>query len=78
MYALQEPVVGLVSGLIAGACCYRKLKDNPKITLDVIVNEILVLGFAILTYVILIVWLDPAKEFQGHDPEFEKFYQVYK
>ncbi|MCQ3907556.1 MAG: hypothetical protein MJ219_02145 [Mycoplasmoidaceae bacterium] len=55
MYAIQEPIVGFISGLIAGVCCYRKLRTNPKITIDIILNEILILGFAALTYVVLLV-----------------------
>ncbi len=78
MYALQEPIVGLISGLIAGWCRYRKLKEGQNITLDIIINQILVISFAILSYVALLVWLDPSIHFQGHEEEYEQFYQIYK
>lgn len=78
MYALQEPVVGLISGLIAGWCRYRKLKEGQNITLDIIINQILVITFAVLSYVALLVWLDPSIHFQGHEEEYEQFYQIYK
>lgn len=78
MYALQEPVVGLLSGLIAGWCRYRKLQEGQHIAIDIVINQVLVLTFAILSYVALLVWLDPSIHFQGHEEEYEQFYQIYK
>lgn len=78
MYAIQEPIVGLISGLVAGLCTFRKSHEKVHIVGDVIVNQILIIGFAVLTYVILIIWLDPSKHFQGHDDDYKKFYEIYK
>lgn len=76
MYAIQEPIVGLLSGLIAGWCQFRKLKDKPNLALDVVINQILVIGFAVISYVTLIFWLDPSIEW--YKPEFKQFYEVYR
>lgn len=78
MYAIQEPIVGLISGLVGGWCRFRQLNINKKFTLDIVIDQILVIGFAVLSYVILIVWLDPSKHFQGHEEEFKQFYNIYK
>lgn len=78
MYAIQEPIVGLLSGIIAGVCRIRLQKEKPRLTIDIIVNQILVIGFAVLTCVCLILWLNPSHEFSGQDIEFKKFYEIYK
>ncbi len=78
MYAIQEPVIGLLSGLVAGWCRYRKSRKDITISWDIIINQIFVIGFAILSYVILIVWLDPSWHFEGQDIKFEEFYNIYK
>lgn len=78
MYAIQEPIVGLLSGLIAGWCQFRKSKEHLHISLDVIVNQILMIGFAVISWVVLVVWLDPSIHFQGHEEEYEQFYNIYK
>ena len=78
LYAIQEPIIGLISGLVAGWCRFRKSREKLDITLDIFINQILVIGFAVLTYVILIVWLNPSVEFEHSDPKFAYFYQVYK
>lgn len=78
LYAIQEPIIGLVSGLVAGWCRFRKSRENLNITLDIVINQILVIGFAILTYVILIVWLNPSIDFEHSSDKFAHFYRVYK
>lgn len=78
MYAIQEPIIGLLSGLIAGLCRYRKEKEKINFTIDVIINQIVVIAFAVISYVALIVWLDPSIHFQGHEEDYEKFYKIYK
>lgn len=78
LYAIQEPIIGLLSGLFSGWCRYRKSKEKINITWDIVINQIMVIGFAIVTYVILIVWLNPSIEFQHSDPEYAHFYTVYK
>ena len=78
MYAIQEPIIGFISGLIAGWCRYRKQTNNTKITWDVIINQIIVIAFAVLSLVILVVWLDPSAQWEGHKQKYEQFYTIYK
>lgn len=78
LYAMQEPIVGFISGLIAGWCRYRKDKEKINIAIDVIINQIMIIGFAVVSYVILIVWLNPSIEFEHSDPTWKHFYEVYK
>lgn len=78
MYAIQEPIVGLLSGLVAGWCTYRQHKEKTHLWVDILINQIAVVVFAVLSWVTLVVWLDPSIEFQGHEQEFEQFYNVYK
>ncbi len=78
MYALQEPFVGLISGLIAGWCRYRKEKEHIHISIDIIINQIMIIGFAVISWVTLLVWLNPSMHWQGHDEEYEQFYNIYK
>lgn len=76
LYAIQEPITGLLSGLMSGWYRYRKTKNN--IIFDIVLNQIIIIGFAIVSYIALIVWLNPSYEFQKYDPEYKKFYLIYK
>lgn len=78
LYAIQEPIVGLLSGLIAGWCRYRKEKEHIHISIDIIIDQVFIVGFAVISWVILTVWLDPSIHFQGHEEEYEMFYNIYK
>lgn len=78
LYAIQEPMVGLVSGLIGGIYRIRQSKANKSIYGDLIVSQIIVLLFAVATYVIILLWLNSNTHFQGEDEEYEKFYNIYK
>ncbi|MCQ2748205.1 MAG: ECF transporter S component [Mycoplasmoidaceae bacterium] len=78
MYAIQEPIIGLLSGLVGSVCRIRKSSQTNKITIDIIINQVMVIGFAIISSFALIYWLDPSHPYRDLDPEYEKFYQVYK
>ncbi|MBQ0045412.1 MAG: ECF transporter S component [Mycoplasma sp.] len=77
MYAIQEPIIGLISGLIAGLCRYRKDKIKRSISFDIVLSQIVVIVFAVISYVTLIVWVNSI-EFEGYKPEYEKFYEIYR
>lgn len=78
LYAIQEPIVGMIAGLIGSFYRYRKFKENKHITTDLVVSQLVVLLFGVVTYVIILVWLKPDSHFQGHDEQYEAFYNVYK
>lgn len=78
LYAIQEPIVGMIAGLIGSFYRYRKIKENKHITTDLVVSQLVVLLFGVATYVIILVWLRPDSHFQGHDEQYEMFYNVYK
>lgn len=78
MYAIQEPIVALISGLIAGFYRWRRDKTNKKIATDIIISQVFTLGFVVFVYVILLVWLKPNAHFSGYKPEHIAFYNVYK
>jgi len=77
MYAIQEPIVGLISGLVAGYVRFRKSKEIKNIWIDITISEIVTVGFTIASLVILLVWLSPQDI--GHTKEsYVKFYNIYK
>lgn len=78
LYAIQEPIVGFISGLIAGVYRSRKNNNQNNIVLDIIINQILIAGFAIVTYVILAKWLNSSIDFDHSHPDFDRFYRIYK
>lgn len=77
MYAIQEPIVGLISGLIASFCQIRQNRNNGNIIPDIIINQILVLGFAVISYVTLIFWLNVNQPQEKYE-QFKTFYEIYR
>lgn len=75
MYAIQEACVAFISGIISGICYLRK---NAKSYLfDLIFQQIVYIGFALVCYVILLVWANPGIE--ASDEQLDDiFYEVYK
>lgn len=78
LYAIQEPIVGCVAGLIGSFYRYRKQKENKHIMTDLVISQIVVLLFAVTTYVIIVIWLNPNTHFQGSDAQYSLFYSIYK
>ena len=52
MYAIQEPIVGLIAGIIQS--CYRLLKDK-SIIVQIIIQKIIVLLFVFFTILIIML-----------------------
>jgi large-conductance mechanosensitive channel len=53
MYAIQEPIVGMISGLIGSISRLRENKIN-HITYDLIINQILSFLFVAMCFLFLI------------------------
>ncbi len=69
MYAIQEPCVGLIAGVIRGICYLRINKKSQSITLDLFVQQIFILLFCLVAVFGMFFWLDGVS--------FQKF-QAYK
>lgn len=78
LYAIQEPIVGLISGFIGGIYRARQNKENKNVKTDLIISQIIILIFAIATYAIILLWLNSDTHFQGEDEKYEEFYNIYK
>jgi CHASE2 domain-containing sensor protein len=59
MYAMQEPIVGFIAGLLASVCRWRKSKTNINILIDVLIQQISLIAFGSACYIILIIYLTP-------------------
>lgn len=75
MYAIQEPIVGMISGLIGSVSRLRENKTN-HITYDLIINQILSFLFVAMCFLFLIKWLKPYIEIKNKIYTF--FYEMYK
>lgn len=78
MYAMQEPILCMLSGLVSGFCNLRKNSKMNSIWIDIIINQSLYFGFAITCFTILIIWLKPNSHFSNNDPDLANFYNIYK
>ncbi|MDR1235092.1 MAG: ECF transporter S component [Mycoplasmataceae bacterium] len=72
MYAIQEPIVGMLAGLFASWCAYRKTKDKIKIGVDIAIQQMIFLAFAICSYTVLIMWLSNSATYNT------KMYVIYR
>jgi hypothetical protein len=59
MYAIQEPCVGLIAGILSGVCQIRKTKDASSMYIDILIQQITFIAFGVAAYTILIVYLTP-------------------
>lgn len=77
LYAIQEPIVGLISGLVAGYVRLRRSKEIKRLWIDITISEVVTIGFTVASLIILLLWLSPQDI--GHTSEkYVNFYNVYK
>jgi hypothetical protein len=59
MYAIEEPAMGILAGIFAGWATLRR--DNPQVNIliDVVIQQIICIGFGVIAYTVLIMWLSP-------------------
>ena len=79
MYAIQEPVVGMISGLIGSIARLRKNKsinNHIHIVYDLIINQIISLAFVTISFLFLIKWLNPYLE--TRNKTYTSFYMIYQ
>lgn len=55
MYAIQEPMVGLIAGLIAGFV-NLSIRFNKKLWIDILVQQFFVVGFVIIAIAMIFVY----------------------
>lgn len=55
MYAIQESIVALISGL-ARSICERRITGNKKITFDIFITEVVLFSFAIVCLTGILLW----------------------
>lgn len=75
MYALQEPMVGFISGVIGSLYIFRaksiinnfakNKKNETSIKWDLVINQIIVIGFTIVSTLIVLLWADGVQSFEG-------------
>lgn len=75
MYAIQEPIVGFISGLIGSIARLRKDKMNHVIY-DLIINQVVSCAFIVISFLFLIKWLAPYVE--TRNKSYISFYTIYK
>lgn len=68
MYAIQEPCVGLISGIIHGICYWRINQKNHNIIFDLLTQQIVLLVFCLTAIFGMFFWLDnnSFNKFQGY------------
>jgi hypothetical protein len=54
MYAIQEPLLGFIAGLFASWCVYRRNNPKTKLGVDIAIQQVTYVLFAVSCYVILI------------------------
>ncbi len=59
MYAIQEPIVGFIAGFLGSVATLRKKTKRPII--DLIVNQIFILFFSILTLFMILTLVNDGK-----------------
>jgi ECF transporter S component (folate family) len=64
MYAIQEPFLGLIAGLFASWCVYRRNNPKTRLGVDIVIQQIVYILFAVTCYTILIMWLSKSATYQ--------------
>lgn len=58
MYAIQEPIVGFIAGLMSAVCKLRINNEKSNVIVDILIQQIIYIVFGSSCYIILILWLD--------------------
>lgn len=58
LYAIQEPLLGMIAGII-GSLCRIAQKPNHKLWISVVINQVVILGFMGFCIAILFIYTDP-------------------
>lgn len=69
MYAIQEPLVGLVSGIFQGAYYLRINNKKANITFDILFEQVTIMVFSLVGLILLLLWVDHGNI---------KYFSVYK
>jgi hypothetical protein len=74
MYAIQEPIVGFIAGVMSSFAKLRINRNKSSILIDVLIQQILFISFGATCYTFLIIWLNPSDNTQVQS----NFYNIYK
>ncbi len=58
MYAIQEPIVGMLAGIFQGICYLRITKNNRNLIYDLLFEQITIIVFSITSMLSLLLWVD--------------------
>lgn len=58
MYAIQEPLVGLISGIFQGFYYLRINNKNANIIFDILFEQIVIILFSVVGLILLLLWVD--------------------
>ncbi|MGL5246346.1 MAG: ECF transporter S component [Mycoplasmoidaceae bacterium] len=77
LYAIQEPLLCMMSGILGSLYVINKSKEKMKN--EIIVSKLILYLFALFTLIILIIYAQPNNKFQGsNDLKDNDFFNVYK
>lgn len=57
-YAIQQPLVAIIAGVIKGIWTYRTSKRDSWIVVDIIIHQIAIFGFCLVSLFSLLFWMD--------------------
>ena len=78
LYAIQAPLVALISGLFGGIFYYRINSIKSSIIFDVIFNNLIVIIFFIFTTFMLLSFVNNSTKFKGSEKIETFFLNTYK
>ncbi|MDR0545586.1 MAG: folate family ECF transporter S component [Mycoplasmataceae bacterium] len=74
MYALQEPLIGMIAGIVGSAYRLRK-QTTRNIVIDIVIQQIMFTCFVIFCFVGLVLW---TPKNQSDDQYWNSQYQAYR
>ena len=77
LYAIQEPLLCMISGMIGSLYVINKNKE--KIMGEIIFSKVMLYSFTLFTLIVLIIYAQPDNKFQGSNGLKENdFFNIYK